>query len=390
MQTRLKPFELFLPWLLLLLLTTCKDTTEPPLNAAPAVSITLPADGSSFAQGGAISFEGSANDPEDGELSGGSLVWSSSIGGELGTGVSISRSALLVGEHTITLTATDSQGASASTSVSITVTALPDLTVSARVAGSYVSGQTGVAIPVTVSRSGGDLTLGTYVTARLYWSTDGSWDETDTRLWKSDGNTPDYPNAVLNSTGSQTVTASVDIPAVSAGSYYVLAVVDSTDFHPESNEDNNVAAYEVSVTGCQVSGAVFLWPLCGDDRSRVTQDYAEFNGLGTNFRYHAGFDIGAPLGTFVLSAARGKVRRVNAPASSDNTGNHGLGNVVILDHSIGTDPAGPFSLYAHLETITVLDGAIVDQAGALGTVGISGLGECSPPCGPHLHFEIKD
>src|SRR5205807_1393157 len=101
---------------------------------------------------------------------------------------------------------------------------LPDVTVAATVAASYVPGQVGVQIPVTVTRTGGSLTLGTYVTARLYWSTDAAWDSTvDTRLWESNGSTPDFPNTVLNSAGSKTVTATVAIPAGAAGSYYILA-----------------------------------------------------------------------------------------------------------------------------------------------------------------------
>src|SRR5439155_11224325 len=125
---------------------------------------------------------------------------------------------------------------------------LPELTVTGSVASTYVSGQTNVAIPVTVTRTGGSLTQGTYVTARLYWSSDAAWDASDTQLWESNGSTPDFPNTVLNSVGSKTVTATVNIPSAAVGSYYVLAVVDPTNFHPESDETNNVTAYAVSVS----------------------------------------------------------------------------------------------------------------------------------------------
>ena len=100
--------------------------------------------------------------------------------------------------------------------VAITVTNLPDLTVSAVVVSSYVSGQANVAIPVTVTRTGGSLTQGTYVTARLYWSSDAQWDASDTQLWESNGSTPDYPNTTLNATGAVTVTASLVIPVTAA------------------------------------------------------------------------------------------------------------------------------------------------------------------------------
>lgn len=90
-------------------------------NQAPTVSITAPAANSSFAHGQTISFAGTGHDPEDGDLSGASLVWTSSIDGQIGTGTSFSTSALSVGIHTITLTGKDSQGATGTASITIRV-----------------------------------------------------------------------------------------------------------------------------------------------------------------------------------------------------------------------------------------------------------------------------
>src|SRR5207244_7568286 len=96
----------------------------------------------------------------------------------------------------------------------------------------------------------------TYVPVRLYWSSDAAWDASDTQLWETSGSTPDFPNSALNSASSKTVTATVTIPSVAAGSYYVLAVVDPTNFHPETNENNNVAAYPVTVTSGPEAGRI--------------------------------------------------------------------------------------------------------------------------------------
>ena len=74
---------------------------------------------------------------------------------------------------------------------------LPDLSISATVATSYISGQTGVQIPVTVTRAGGDLTSGTYVDAHLFWSANSVWEPGDTPLWRSNNSTPDFPNSIL-------------------------------------------------------------------------------------------------------------------------------------------------------------------------------------------------
>jgi hypothetical protein len=57
-----------------------------------------------------IAFEGLGYDPEDGELDGTSLSWSSSISGSLGSGQLLHLSTLPDGDHTIALTATDSDG----------------------------------------------------------------------------------------------------------------------------------------------------------------------------------------------------------------------------------------------------------------------------------------
>ncbi len=137
-----------------------------------------------------------------------------------------------------------------------TVPQLPDLTITATVGETYSSEQANVPIPVTVSRAGGKLALGTHVTARLYWSTNSSWEpSTDTQLWESNGSTPDFPNPTLNTSGSATVTASITIPAAAAGTYNILAIVDPENFFPEGNESNNVAGYRVTLAAPPVSVA---------------------------------------------------------------------------------------------------------------------------------------
>ena len=77
-------------------------------NDPPYTRITAPDDGEVFEEGVPIQFTGSATDPEDGQLTGDDLVWTSSLDGQIGTGQSFTRSDLRVGQHTITLTATDS------------------------------------------------------------------------------------------------------------------------------------------------------------------------------------------------------------------------------------------------------------------------------------------
>jgi len=73
----------------------------------PSPSIISPIQNSTFAEGERIYFNGEATDEEDGIVINSSLIWNSSIDGNLGIGSSISHSNLSLGNHTITLKATD-------------------------------------------------------------------------------------------------------------------------------------------------------------------------------------------------------------------------------------------------------------------------------------------
>ncbi len=91
-----------------------------PGNTPPNVSITSPANGSTFTQGTSINFAGTATDAEDGNISA-SLSWSSNLDGVIGSGASFSTSTLSVGSHTITASVTDSGGLPGSAMINLTV-----------------------------------------------------------------------------------------------------------------------------------------------------------------------------------------------------------------------------------------------------------------------------
>ncbi len=95
-------------------------TINPVSNTPPVVNITSPADGSGYLVGGSITFAGTANDAEDGNISN-ELQWHSSLDGVIGTGATVSISALSGGIHTITANVSDSASAPGSATISITV-----------------------------------------------------------------------------------------------------------------------------------------------------------------------------------------------------------------------------------------------------------------------------
>jgi len=90
-------------------------------NSAPTVTISAPANNAIFAAGEAVTFTGIAVDSEDGNLTG-SLAWSSSLDGALGTGGSVVTSSLSVGTHLITAAVSDSGGLSSSNAINVTIT----------------------------------------------------------------------------------------------------------------------------------------------------------------------------------------------------------------------------------------------------------------------------
>jgi len=106
---------------------TITVAVQQPVNTAPVVTIATPTGGSSFSSGSAISFSGSATDAEDGTRTA-SLVWTSSVNGQIGTGGSFSTTSLSAGTHTITASASDTAGMTGQASITITVVSAPPTT----------------------------------------------------------------------------------------------------------------------------------------------------------------------------------------------------------------------------------------------------------------------
>lgn len=85
---------------------------------------------------------------------------------------------------------------------------------------------------------------------------------------------------------------------------------------------------------------------------------------------HAGLDIAAPANSPIQVVAKGRVVAIRDYFFT--------GNTVIVDHGMGV-----FSLYAHLNQITVKEGQNLDQGAQVGNVGQTGRAT-----GPHLHWSM--
>ncbi|MFQ5889488.1 MAG: PKD domain-containing protein [Gemmatimonadota bacterium] len=144
----------------------------PPTNQAPTATIAAPGTGSIFTAGQDVSFQGSASDPEDGALSGASLVWTSDLDGQIGTGASFTKSDLSVGTHVITLTATDSDGATGTATVQITVAPAGNQAPTASIAAPTAGAGFTTAENISFQGSGNDPEDGALSGASLVWTSD--------------------------------------------------------------------------------------------------------------------------------------------------------------------------------------------------------------------------
>ena len=89
-------------------------------------------------------------------------------------------------------------------------------------------------------------------------------------------------------------------------------------------------------------------------------------------RMHKGIDFSAPIGTPIMAAGRGVVKRASRYGS--------FGNAVVIDHGDGYE-----TLYAHLNGFaeTLKPGDHVQQGDVIGYLGRTGLS-----AGRHLHYEV--
>ncbi len=115
----------------------------------PVAHITTPLNQSTYEHEERILFGGSGTDAEDGDLSGDSMVWTSSIDGQFHTGASFFYDSLSVGTHQITLTVVDSQNATHSETITITINSPPSVTISSPQTGDRFD--TGTSITFTGS-----------------------------------------------------------------------------------------------------------------------------------------------------------------------------------------------------------------------------------------------
>ncbi len=114
----------------------------------------------------------------------------------------------------------------------------------------------------------------------------------------------------------------------------------------------------------------FFWPVRGPVSSNFLFRFKP-DSVILQIELHNGIDIAAPKGKVVFPTAIGIVQETG---HSDV-----LGNYIKIVHMLGFE-----SVYAHLDKITVIKGAIVIPGLSI----IGKVGETGRATGPHLHFGI--
>jgi len=99
--------------------------------------------------------------------------------------------------------------------------------------------------------------------------------------------------------------------------------------------------------------------------------YSRFNYDGVALKGHNGIDFLTPTGTLLYAADAGEVAQAGFEAG-------GFGNYVLLRHPWGE------SIYAHMDTISVMVGQVVGRGQYIGTSDNTG-----GSTGAHLHFAIR-
>lgn len=184
------------------------------VNGPPVVNILLPNSGIQVEEGTLLTFEATASDTMDGNLSS-QIVWLDN-GVQFRTGASFTYSALALGFHTITAQATDSHGLTGSASITLAIIARTPPNVTILSPPNDVDYAVGTAVAFSgeaIDAKDGDLS------ANLEWtsSLDGPL-----------GSGASFTNAAL-SPGTHTITASAtDSDGLTGSASVIIRIVDDS------------------------------------------------------------------------------------------------------------------------------------------------------------------
>jgi murein DD-endopeptidase MepM/ murein hydrolase activator NlpD len=126
-------------------------------------------------------------------------------------------------------------------------------------------------------------------------------------------------------------------------------------------------------------------PIPADARNYISRFYPYGSTARGRYQTHHGVEFENPTGTPVQATAPGRV----IVAGPDNEQVYGLfpdfyGRLVVIKHTPTFHGKALFTLYGHLDRVTVEPGQQVKAGDVIGEVGEAGIA-----LGPHLHMEVR-
>ena len=339
-------------------------------NYPPRVTITSPNNGQSFSTGSAINFAATATDNEEGALSGASVVWTSSVNGQIGTGTSISISTLSAGEHTITCTATDSTSKSGSDSVTINVinssspnTGPTAVIVTPTTNSSYASSQN-----ITFTGTGTDPEDGALTGSSLVWTSSLDGQIGTGNAFQKSGLSVGAHTITLTATdtGSFTGTDSISLTITqgSTGNQSPTATI-ITPTNGSSSVQNSNVVFSGAGTDTEdgaITGARLVWTSSRDGQIG-TGNFFQLSTLsaGTHTITLTVYDSAGATGTttvvITITAASGN-QPPTAIITTPVSGTTGTTTVPVLFSGTATDPEDGVLSGTSLVWSSSLDGAL--------------------------------
>ena len=137
-------------------------------------------------------------------------------------------------------------------------------------------------------------------------------------------------------------------------------IIPGGELHTEAAKSSSKSGGKSKSTGSGSAG--FVNPAPGASRSQGIH--------GNN-----GVDLAGGMGSTIRAAAGGTV----IVAKGGGGWNGGYGNYIVIKHNNGTQ-----TLYAHLSSLAISSGEVVDQGQTIG-----GMGNTGKSTGTHLHFEVR-